>query len=281
MKTVARWLGRWLSRYLTRRSTGSDVNATWPIDPDKLAACLRPGDVLLVEGNTRISMAIKYLTQSTWSHAALFVGAQAGPHGPDGLPLCLVEADMELGVHAVGLAHFRGLHCRICRPVGMTPEEAQRVCDFAVQRLGEQYDLKNVLDLARYLLPTPPVPPRWRRRMLAVGSGDPTRAICSTLIAQCFESVRYPILPLIETVHLQDPEHVDHVREILHVRHYSLYVPRDFDVSPYFQIIKPTLAAGFDYHTLAWGEPQNPVPDAQTQLSSSPLPAPACRSSRR
>jgi hypothetical protein len=42
------------------------------------------------------------------------------------------------------------------------------------------------------------------------------------LIAQCFESVRYPILPLIETVHLQDPDHVDRVREILHVRHYSL-----------------------------------------------------------
>ena len=77
--------------------------------------------------------------------------------------------------------------------------------------------------------------------MLALGSGDPTRAICSTLIAQCFESVHYPILPLIETVHLQDPDHVERVREILHVRHYSLYVPRDFDVSPYFQIVKPLL----------------------------------------
>src|SRR6266571_7394028 len=37
-----------------------------------LAATLRPGDVLLVEGNTRISVAIKYLTQSTWSHATFF-----------------------------------------------------------------------------------------------------------------------------------------------------------------------------------------------------------------
>ncbi|MCB1614751.1 MAG: hypothetical protein KDI30_01940, partial [Pseudomonadales bacterium] len=39
---------------------------------------LRPGDVLLVEGNSRISTAIKYLTQSTWSHAALYVGDE-GP----------------------------------------------------------------------------------------------------------------------------------------------------------------------------------------------------------
>ena len=59
-------------------------------------------------------------------------------------------------------------------------------------------------------------------------------------------------MPLITTVHMQDPDHVDHVREILHVRNYSLYVPRDFDVSPYFQIVKPTLTAGFDYHALLW-----------------------------
>ncbi|UUZ70153.1 hypothetical protein LP416_13915 [Polaromonas sp. P2-4] len=173
MNTVARWLGQRLSRYLTQ--PGRSVSTSPPTDPAKLAACLRPGDVLLVEGNTRISTAIKYLTQSTWSHAALFVGALAGPRGPDGLPLCLVEADMVDGVHTVGLVHFRGLHCRVCRPVSLTPEEAQRVCAFALARVGLQYDLKNVWDLARYLLPLPPVPTRWRRRMLALGSGDPTR----------------------------------------------------------------------------------------------------------
>lgn len=158
------------------------------------------------------------------------------------------------GVHTVGLAHFRGLHCRVCRPVSLTPEEAQRVCAFALDRVGLQYDLKNVWDLARFLLPAPPVPTRWRRRMLALGSGDPTRAICSTLLAQSFESVRYPILPDIEALPANDTASADSVREILHVRHHSLYVPRDFDVSPYFQIIKPTLAAGFDHHGLTWQE---------------------------
>jgi hypothetical protein len=29
-------------------------------------------------------------------------------------------------------------------------------------------------------------------------------------------------------------------------------VPRDFDVSPYFQVVKPTLEAGFDPRRLAW-----------------------------
>ena len=31
---------------------------------------MQPGDVLLVEGNQRVSSAIKYLTQSTRSHSA-------------------------------------------------------------------------------------------------------------------------------------------------------------------------------------------------------------------
>lgn len=66
-----------------------------------------------------------------------------------------------------------------------------------VERIGCTYDMRNIIDLARFLLPTPPVPVRWRRQMIALGSGEPTRAICSTLIAQAFQSVRYPILPSI------------------------------------------------------------------------------------
>ena len=43
-------------------------------DPQCLAKVLRPADILLVEGDSPISAAIRYLTQSTWSHAALYVG---------------------------------------------------------------------------------------------------------------------------------------------------------------------------------------------------------------
>jgi hypothetical protein len=39
---------------------------------------------------------------------------------------------------------------------------------------------------------------------------------------------------------------------VLHIRHHSLFVPRDFDVSPYFQIVKPTIERGFDPHALTW-----------------------------
>lgn len=90
--------------------------------------------------------------------------------------------------------------------------------------------------------------------MLALGSGDPTRAICSTLIAQAFQSVRYPILPRIESLPSSDPRCRGCIDEILHVRHHSLFAPRDFDVSPYFEVVKPTLACGFDHRRLRWNE---------------------------
>ncbi len=259
VKHIAGWLGARLSRYLSQRIRVDGTSP--PTDPIKLMACARPGDVLLVEGQTRVSVAIKYLTQSTWSHAALYVGHATGLADARGLPRCFLEADMRDGVRAVSVAEFDGLHCRLCRPVGLNAAEIDAVIGFVMARLGQQYDLKNVVDLARYLLPTPPVPVRWRRRMLSLGSGDPTRAICSTLIAQAFQSVRYPILPMVDSVPSKDPMCPGCVDEILRVRHYSLFVPRDFDVSPYFAVIKPTLVAGFNHRALAWQDLPRRSPD--------------------
>jgi hypothetical protein len=245
-------LGRRLGRFLTRPSHAHGTAA--PTDPTRLMGCLQAGDVLLVEGTTRIAMAIRYLTQSTWSHAALYVGNALRQRGPSGKAGCFIEADLANGVRAVDVSEFKGLHCRVCRPVGLNSDEIERVVGFAVDQIGRRYDLKNIVDLARYLLPEPPVPRRWRRRMLALGSGDPTKAICSTLIAEAFQVVRYPVLPIVESVPLNDPHCPGCVAEILHARHHSLYTPRDFDVSPYFAIVKPTLAAGFDPHVLVWND---------------------------
>lgn len=90
--------------------------------------------------------------------------------------------------------------------------------------------------------------------MLALGSGDPTRAICSTLIAQAFQSLHYPILPAIDSHSVDSPDCPGCIEEILRVRHHSLFAPRDFDVSPYFQIVKPSVEMGFDFHALHWGD---------------------------
>jgi hypothetical protein len=66
------------------------------------------------------------------------------------------------------------------------------VCRYASERIGLGYDFKNIINLMRYLFPWP-VPRRWRRRMIALGSGDPRsrasrarrRGAKSRIIARC------------------------------------------------------------------------------------------------
>lgn len=251
MMSSLRNIGRRLARYLSRPRENTAQVAT--CTTENLHATLLPGDVLLVEGNSGFSMAIKYLTQSSWSHAALFIGSALGTPQTGEMPRVLVEADVNDGVRAVPLSEYALMHTRICRPVGLTSEEIDEVIQYTLSRLGHQYDLKNIIDLARYLIQTPPVPMRWRRRLLALGSGDPTRAICSSLIAQAFQSVRYPILPQVIAKKTENVACRNCYAETLHIRHHTLFTPRDFDVSPYFSIVKPTIEHGFDPHTLTWG----------------------------
>jgi hypothetical protein len=49
------------------------------------------------------------------------------------------------------------------------------------------------------------------------------------------------------------------LEQILEIRHSSLYCPRDFDISPYFNVVKPTIRQGFNYKALHWAD-QSPVP---------------------
>ena len=243
-------IGRGLTRYLHQPSKRESRVAT--CKPELLAASLHKGDVLLIEGSSRFSTAVKYLTQSTWSHAALYVSDSLDLPGSSSEGGKLLEADILNGVRVLSLSEYWDLHTRICRPVGLTTEKIDAVAAYAVSRIGQQYDLKNIIDLARYLIQKPPVPTRLRRRLLALGSGDPTRAICSSLIAQAFQSVQYPILPESVVAKSKDPACSDCYDEFLHIRHHSLFTPRDFDISPYFKIVKPTLENGFDRNKLTW-----------------------------
>jgi hypothetical protein len=148
--------------------------------------------------------------------------------------------------------------------VGLSWEDRNTVCRYAINRIGFGYDTKNILDLMRYLIPLP-VPQRWRRRMIAFGSGDPTKIICSALIAQAFDAVRYPILPKITRAGSKRAK-----REILHIRDSSLYMPRDFDISPYFEIVKPTIVEGFDYTALHWADKQKPLREVAGEFAVFP-----------
>ncbi|MDZ4135372.1 MAG: YiiX/YebB-like N1pC/P60 family cysteine hydrolase, partial [Paracoccaceae bacterium] len=209
-------IGRRLAGKLNKPTSG--YTPYTPSDYETLCRTLRPGDVLLIEGRERVSTAIKYLTQSTWSHAALFVGnALPGPADGSERPR-LIEVNLGEGCVAAPLSKYASYNTRICRAVGLTDAERAAVVDFMIGKLGLRYDMRNIFDLLRYFFPTPPVPVRWRRRMLAFGSGDPTRAICSSLIAQAFQAQRYPVLPEVRRDDVgEGPAYAR--RETLHIRH--------------------------------------------------------------
>jgi Permuted papain-like amidase enzyme, YaeF/YiiX, C92 family len=255
-------VGQLIARYLQKEVPGYEPFT--PSDPEHLRSIIEQGDVLLVEGNNRISGIIKYLTQSTWSHAALYVGPIEGALEPDGEPHVLIEANVGEGVNTAPLSKYFSYHTRVCRPVGLSFEDRNTVCRYAINRIGFGYDTKNILDLMRFLFPLP-VPQRWRRRMIALGSGDPTKMICSALIAQAFDAVRYPILPKITQAGSRQAR-----REILHIRDSSLYMPRDFDISPYFEIVKPTIVRGFDYTALHWADKQKPLQEVAGEFGVFP-----------
>jgi hypothetical protein len=83
--------------------------------------------------------------------------------------------------------------------------------------------------------------------------------------------VRYPILPKIARMNSETAR-----RDILEIRHSSLYAPRDFDISPYFALVKPTIEKGFDYRRMAWAHlPHTLELEGETVEVDAPSIAPA------
>jgi hypothetical protein len=249
-------MGRWLAAKLRRETSGYEPYT--PSDPDTLRTTLRPGDILLVEGHQYISMVIEYLTMSSWSHAAIFVGDIPGRFTPEGEPHVLVEVNLGEGCVSTPLSRYTTFNTRVCRPVMLSYPDQQRIVRFMIERIGLRYDNRNLFDLIRYFFPLP-LPRTWRRRAIAFGSGDPTRAICSSLIAEAFQAVGYPILPRI-VPSVGDEERTRRIRrEHYYIRHHSLFAPRDFDLSPYFSVVKPTIERGFDYKSIRWVNEHEPA----------------------
>src|SRR6188474_137285 len=98
-------VGKLIASYLQKEVPGYEPFT--PSDPEHLRGVIEPGDVLLVEGNNRISGIIKYLTQSTWSHGALYVGPIGERTSADGEPLVLVEAILGEGVVGAPLSKYQ------------------------------------------------------------------------------------------------------------------------------------------------------------------------------
>jgi hypothetical protein len=249
-------------------------------DMVRLKRYIRKGDVVLVEGNERISECIKYLTQSSWSHAALYVGDEPLRRDPvmrqqlldqfgDEAHYLLVEALAQEGVVLTPLQKYREFNLRVCRPFNLSRTDCAKVVDEVLSNVGYTYDFKNILDLARYFLPVHLIPRRFRRTALEFGSAEPTHVICSSMIARAFRRVKFPIVPQFKEPPLADEDKKGLVRlmrrpaprrfGVLQEVPTAFITPRDFDLSPYFEVIKFNLIEDikFDYRKIVWAEEED------------------------
>ena len=211
-------------------------------DFEKLRYELRPGDVLLVEGRSNVSDIIRSITQSVWTHSSLYIGRL---HDIDDLNVrkriqkfCDCEPDEQLiiesllgtGTTVECLSKYKGENLRICRPKGLTRNDAQRVVHYGVYQLGTDYNVRQLMDLARFLFPFWWIPKRWRSSLFEHNAGRPTKTVCSAMMAEAFASVQFPIRPVL---HQDENGNLKMFR-----RNTKLITPSDFDYSPYFDVIK-------------------------------------------
>lgn len=211
-------------------------------DFERIRHELKPCDIILVEGRSRVSEVIKLITQSSWSHAALYIGRLHDLEDPLLQDLLrqhfigtadkqlIIESELGMGTVVRPLTVYEQEHLRVCRPRNLGYRDSQQVIAYAIGRLGTAYDVRQIFDLARFLFPWWILPRRWRSSLFKSNPGENTHTVCSTMIAEAFGNIQFPILPLVKRME------GDHFR--LYMRNPKLCTPSDFDYSPYFDIIK-------------------------------------------
>jgi len=240
---------------LTKKEESASLS---PNDLECLKSSIKAGDVLLIEGRSRVGYIIKSISRSSWSHAAFCIGSLNSIKDPELFALVaehwnedadeplLVESEIDRGTVVTPLSHYSTYHMRICRPIGLTKDDRSQVVEYMVSKIGTAYSVHHLLDLARFLIPWWTIIPRsWHSSLFEHNAGESTKAVCSSMIAQAFSAVDFPILPLI-----QEDEQGSYR---LFRRNPRLFTPRDFDYSPFFDVIKCPLLRS---ETNRWGKPR-------------------------
>ena len=230
-------------------------------DFERLSHELKPCDVILVEGRSRISDIIRWLTNSPWTHAALYIGRiydieDEGLRAKireiyDGAPSdrLIIESELGYGTVVRPLSVYRDEHLRLCRPSRLSHKDSSQVVQYAASQIGLDYDVRQIFDLMRFLLPWYILPKRWASTLFRQNSHRPAKTVCSTMIADSFGNVNFPILPLVK--------HSDQGETQLFRRNPRLCTPSDFDYSPYFGVIKYPFMDFYheEYRLLPWHGP--------------------------
>lgn len=255
--SIADWIITKLGRWLLKNEPIDHKN--YYFNFNKMCDDMQVGDVILMQGRNKIGNIIRHVTLSPWTHAALYIGrlndikdlksreiaSQFCVDNPD--KQLLIESDLGVGTILSDIKSYEDYSIRILRPQQLANEDADKIVSYAIGKLGMQYDVRHLLDLARFLFPWGLFPRRWRSSLFEHNALQPTKDICSSMIAESFESVDYPILPLIEEVY---ENKIAFIR-----RNNRLYTPSDFDYSPYFDVIKYpffSLTKKGEYHHFPW-----------------------------
>ena len=265
MSSISLYLRQFILKKLEKQ-TGSYERREYN-NLEKLYKIIQPGDVVLVEGRSEMSRIIKLLTNSHWSHVAMYVGKALinvnvkdkdiyfERYASDANHL-LIEAFSSQGVITSPLSKYKDDNIRLCRPYGILEADLNLVIEQLIGRLGMRYDDQNIIDIALMVLQA-----LWRTKSkqtirACLGNCNDYQVICSGMIAQAFQSVGYPIIPaLLPQTQKNTFNEKNPFGSGLIMRHYTQITPRDFDLSPNFEIIKFNIigTSHFDYKSL-WVE---------------------------
>ena len=263
----------WLNGVPERNRQQQAINNT-----DHLLRDIRPADVILFEGRSRVGDVIKIITLSPWTHAALYIGRLVDIRdqkardrvrlfykGDEDAPL-IIESLLGHGTIVTDLTKYPDDNLRVCRASELNYADQSKVVNFAIEHLGMLYDVRQLLDLARFMFPYAIVPRHWRSSLFQHNAGRPTHIVCSGMITRCFQSVNYPILPIVKA------DNNDCIR--FFKRNFRLFTPADFDYSPYFEVIKfPVWGSKQNnkhalYHDLPWEDEDKAQTEEQTHKPS-------------
>lgn len=262
MKSILKYLRQKLLRKLEKPR--HDYEQRTYNNMSKLYGVIQPGDVVLVEGRSEMSRLIKLFSNSHWSHVAMYVGPYLVRDNVLEKNLYLskfnksahhmiVEAYSGKGVIAEPLEKYKNYNIRICRPYGIEKTDLENVIQDIMTKIGNNYDDQNIIELALMGLQTVFHSRNKISLKACLGNCNDFQVICSGMIAQAFQKVGYPILPSIEpSTRMDEYSENNPYGGCLRMKHYTQIFPKDFDLSPNFEVIKHNLIGvkKFDYKLL-------------------------------
>ena len=145
--TLLQCVGTQLAKFLTKEHNHNDPY--YKISIDDTISILEPGDVVLVEGQSRLSGAIQFIASSNWAHAAIFIGKK------DYFKHFLIEVKAVEGCKYTDINVYKQHNLRICRPIFLNQRKRKILLSHLIKKLGSKYDLKNIVDLMRFFFTQP------------------------------------------------------------------------------------------------------------------------------